>query len=401
MPSADTFYDHIKTLNEGDSSHDDILTWAPGNNEIINGDFTAQEVVNVVRGLNNGKACGVDDIYPEFIKFAPPQLVDVLCNYFNLVLKTGEIPDQWALSIITPIHKKGPTGDPNNFRGISLTSVVCKIFTSLVNNRLSNFLEATGSIGNEQAGFRENFSTSDHIFVLHHLMSMYIKSKRRLYCTFVDYEKAFDTINRYHLWRKLLASGINGRILIAIKNMYDKSKAQVRSRGVLSDCFSSKTGVRQGDNLSPLLFAIFINDFESHVRKSCNGARFAANLIKETLSNEDTDTFLCLFVLLYADDTILFADTESDMQRAIDATSSYCKDYGLRINIGKTKIMVVSRGKVRKVKIFTCDGKIIERVDQFCYLGVIFRYNGSYQVSIKHNVVRARKALFALEKNQL
>lgn len=398
-PSADSFYEHFKALNEEVTYTDNnTLPQTSHSNEFINGDFTAQEVAKVVKGLTNGKACGDDDIYPEFIKCAPPRFLDVLCNLFNLVLKTGVIPDQWALSIITPIFKKGSTSDPNNYRGISLSSILCKVFTSLINHRLSSFLEATGSIGNEQAGFRENFSCNEHIFVLHTLMSIYLRSNRRLYCTFVDYEKAFDTINRYHLWRKLLASGINGRILTAIKNMYDKSKAQVRVRGKLSESFSSKRGVRQGDNLSPLLFAIFINDFESHIRRTCDGARFAANIINETLSNEDTDTFLCLFALLYADDTILLADTERDMQRAIDATGSYCQDYGLRVNIAKTKWMVVSKGKVRKVQTFTFEGKVIDRVDRFCYLGVIFQYNGRYQASIKYNVDRARKALFLLNK---
>ena len=109
------------------------------------------------------------------------------------------------------------------------------------------------------------------------------------------------------------------------------------------------------------------------------------------------EVFLKLYVLLYADDTILLSENRLDMQDAIDATVEYCSKNELRINIEKTKCIIFSKGKVRKTNTFYINGQVIERVDQFCYLGIVFKYNNTFQESIKLNVDKARKALFKLK----
>ena len=84
---------------------------------------------------------------------------------FNLVLITGKIPSSWAIGCITPLYKgKGSVDDPDNFRGITVLSCLGKLFTSVLNSRINTFLENNNLIGNEQAGFRANNSTNDHIF---------------------------------------------------------------------------------------------------------------------------------------------------------------------------------------------------------------------------------------------
>ena len=183
--------------------------------------------------------------------------------------------------------------------------------------------------------------------------------------------------------------------------MYSKAKACVRVGSNVSPTFRCTTGVRQGDNLSPLLFAIFVNDFEEHLRKHCTGLSFAAEQIRLVLSDEDVEVFLKLYTLLYADDTILLAETESDLERSIDTTIDYCSLWDLKINISKTKIMVFSKGKITKIRDYRINGVKLEKVDEFRYLGVIFRYNGSFQSSIRYNVTKANKALFSLYKTMI
>ena len=98
--------------------------------------------------------------------------------------------------MIKPIFKrKGSPDDPDNYRGITLLSCVAKLFTACINARLTNYIESTGQLGEEQAGFREGYSTLDHIFVLHSLVNLYLHRKKRIYCLFVDYRKAFDTVD--------------------------------------------------------------------------------------------------------------------------------------------------------------------------------------------------------------
>ena len=103
-------------------------------------------------------------------------------------ISTGILPDDWAISIIRPIYKnKGDDTDPNNYRGISLLSCFGKLFTSCLNERLSNFVKAHDTVGPEQAGFKTDNSTIDHIFVLKTLADIYLNKRKRLYCCFVDY----------------------------------------------------------------------------------------------------------------------------------------------------------------------------------------------------------------------
>ena len=109
----------------------------------------------------------------------------------------------------------------------------------------------------EHAGFKESCSTIDHIFILQLFVELYQSVHKRVYCAFIDYRKAFDSIHRPFLWQKLLSYNINGKLLIVVKYRYDQAKIE----NLDSDYFPCNIGVRQGDNLSPLLFALFINDF--------------------------------------------------------------------------------------------------------------------------------------------
>ena len=201
--------------------------------------------------------------------------------------------------MIPPIFKnKGDSGDPDNYRGISLISCFGKLFTMAINERLTNYLDVVGSIGDEQAGFRKNYSTLDHIYVLSSLIDLYKNKGKHIYCAFIDYKKAFNLVDRSSLWIKLLRNGINGKILNVIHNMYLNAKSCVKMYSNLSPLFKCGIGVRQGDNLSPLLFALYINDFELFLSSRYNGLKMASSIINESLSDEDVEFFIKIFFSL-------------------------------------------------------------------------------------------------------
>ena len=112
----------------------------------------------------------------------------------------------------------------------------------------------------EQAGFRKNYSTTDHIFNLKCLIDLYLFRGKKLYCAFIDYKKAFDSVNRIYLWQKLLSLNVDGKMFKIIHNMYEQAKSCVKAGNCKSQFFSCNVGVRQGENLSPILFSIFLND---------------------------------------------------------------------------------------------------------------------------------------------
>ena len=114
-----------------------------------------------------------------------------------------------------------------------------KLITSLLNARLNAYLEHYNVLCEEQAGFRKNYSTVDHIFSLKMLIDLYLAKGKKLFCSFIDYRKAFDSINRVALWQKLLSYNIDGKCFKIIHNMYDKAKSCVKANNKLSDFFAS------------------------------------------------------------------------------------------------------------------------------------------------------------------
>ena len=111
-----------------------------------------------------------------------------------------------------------------------------------------------------QAGFRKGISTVDNTFILHNFVNVCLNQNQRLYCSFIDFRKAFDYVNRDCLWHKMILKGIRGKMFNIIHGMYRSVKSQVRVNGVLSEQFDSHSSVHQGESLSPFLFSLFVND---------------------------------------------------------------------------------------------------------------------------------------------
>ena len=124
-------------------------------------------------------------------------MVPVYVSLFNIILKTGLIPDELSTGKIRPIYKnKGPITDPNNYRLITTLSCLSKLFTAVLNERLTDFLEENDMLNENQAGFRKSYSTTDHVFSLYVLIEIMKFEKKKLFCSFVDFSKAFDSVWR-------------------------------------------------------------------------------------------------------------------------------------------------------------------------------------------------------------
>ena len=397
--TIESFTDHFRGLNENNpinltprsDQHTPLSQQVPTDDDLlpINQPITEAEIRNTIKKLKNGKAGGIDQILNEFIKNSPPDMVKLIQSFFNLILETGIVPDSWTIGLIVPIFKnKGDIHDPDNYRGITLLSCMGKLFTMIINTRLHRYLEDQMLLGEEQAGFREGYSTLDHIFSLHCIIDLFLEKKKRLFCAFVDYRKAFDMIDRTSLWQKLLKLNIKGKVLSVIKNAYKGAKSCVKLSTNMSEYFRCDMGVRQGENLSPLLFAIYLNDLEAYFETKCQGIALT--------EDGDENVLLRLFTLLYADDTILLSESAADLQSMVDILHNYCQQWHLTVNIDKTKVVVFSRGKIRNLPLITYGDKTIEVVYSYNYLGVLFNYNGKFGKTIKKQITQAKRAMFAL-----
>ena len=307
-------------------------------------------------------------------------------------MDTGIIPNDWTIGTIKPLYKnKGDINDITNYRGITLLSCIGKLFTSVLNSRLYSYLTNENILGNEQAGFRPQHSTLDHIFALHILSKYYIDNKKRLFCAFVDYSKAFDFIDRTYLWQKLLNSNINGKVLNVIKNMYQNAKSKVLFNNTLSEAFPCQVGVRQGENLSPLLFAIYLNDFNTFLSEKYKGLPKVTDSITQELQ-----IYLKIFCLLYADDTLVLAENQFELQKALNTLHAYCKKWALNVNVDKTKVMIFAPGVVRKFKFFQFGDSKIDVVRDYVYLGTKFYCTGTFKKAQAKQALQARKATYSL-----
>ena len=153
-----------------------------------------------------------------------------------------------------PIFKKGNINDVENDRGITLLSTLGRLFTRIINNRLTFWSYTFNIIGDTQSGFRKSRSTVDNVFMLQSVIDSCLNTKRRLHVAFINFKKAFDDVNRDCLWYKLLKSGIRGPIFNIIKDMYCNTASKVKHSGVFSNNLECNLGVRQGESLSHFLF---------------------------------------------------------------------------------------------------------------------------------------------------
>ena len=208
------------------------------------------------------------------------------------------------------------------------------------------------------------------------------REKKKLYCSFIDFRKAFDLVYRDGIWLKLINYGTSTKMVTMLRAMYASVKSCVRVNGSLSNFFDSYMGVKQGESLSPLLFILFIND------------------MNEALSNGTFDTVtideLQIFLLLFADDTVLFSYSKEGLQALLNQLCNYCNKWGILVNTDKTVAMTFKTGtRIENVDIFY-DGNKLNNVNKFTYLGVTLSANGSFYQAQKTLAQQAMKALFSL-----
>ena len=167
--------------------------------------------------------------------------------------------------VIVILFKDGIKSDLNNYRGITLLSMLGKILVGVLNNRLWEVVERFEFLKENQAGFRKGYRTTDHLFTLTTIINHYVvKNKKPLFICFIDFKKAFYTVDHKLLWDKLNHYGVEGKFLNIIKSMYEKVKSCERSRSGITNFFNHNRGVRQGSLLSLLLFSLDVNGLVNH-----------------------------------------------------------------------------------------------------------------------------------------
>ena len=308
---------------------------------------TVEEVKAATLSLKNGKAPGVDQVRAEAIKAGGDTLLHRLHSLLRTIWRTEQVPR--AKAVIIPIHKKGDNQECKNYRGISLLSIVGKVFMKIIQTRLRKHCEQINR--EEQAGFRPGRGCCDQIFTIRQLMEERIRCGQRTVIVFIDFKSAFDCIHWPVLWETLEAEHVSRKIVALLQSAYNDSSSQVRVRNELSEEFAIKTGVRQGDVVSPLLFNIVINAIMRQVFQNKRGVQYSKNGFV-------TD-------LMFADDSAIFTSTDEEATNTLSDIARIAQGYGLKINSDKTKVLATD-GSQATVHL---EGTQIEQVREFRYLG--------------------------------
>jgi exonuclease III len=367
--SNDDFLTHFKDLFSGvidPGEHEDEHCGNPitADDDILDVNISHEEVITAIHKLKCNKSAGIDGLVGEVFKSAEDIIVPAVTDLFNVIYDSGIYPTAWSKGVVVPIPKKANTDDVNNFRGITLMSVFGKLFSIVLSNRLQKWADNNDKLSPFQFGFQPGKSTVDCIFILHSLIAKLISKGDKLYCAFVDFEKAFDKVHRHLLWHKLLSVGVGCKLVRMLKSLYKSVELCVKFNGETSTLFESLIGLKQGEPLSPILFLFFIND------------------VLDDLKLNDSSVYsvdeLQLLALLFADDTALFAKSPDELQSLLNQLHTYCIKSGISVNTKKTKVVIFEKGKSGHVYKW-CYGDIqLEIVNTFVYLGVLLSNNGRW-----------------------
>ena len=207
-----------------------------------------KEVEKLLKKLNIYKSPGPDSLPPRILKECASVLSSPLCFFFNKSFSTGKLPHLWKLANITPLFKKGSKTDRNNYRQISLTSVVCKIVEKIVKSRVIDFWQNINIFSPNQFAYMEGRSTLSELLSCYNDWAKSCNNRKPTDIAFLDFSKAFDSVPHEHLLFKLERHGIDGSALQWFRNFLIGRMQRVVIRGTCSSWSPVLSGVPQTNN---------------------------------------------------------------------------------------------------------------------------------------------------------
>ena len=397
---AETFTEYYKNLgNKPDNSFfdnqfmeniDDFMSRYDGEirlntntilDDILNAPISIDETKASLKYMKVNKAAGTDGIPSEFYKYTCNILDQPLTALFNNVLDTGSYPSTWCEGLINPLHKRDSPTLPDNYRKITITPAIGKLFDGILNNRLQ-FAKECLSMGDPfQNGFKPKSGAIDNIFLLNGIIDKCKANGRPLYTCFIDFKSAFDLINRSALLFKLLNQGCTGKFLSVIQSMFRNATSRVKWGCQHGEMFENMYGVLQGGVLSPNLFNSFLEDLPAYLNiekgVSIGGIHIA--------------------YLLYADDLVLMSESPTGLQNLIHGLENFCMQWHMVVNLTKTKVLVFNERFVcGDNRYFTFNKNKVPTSNTYNYLGVIFsNANDRFGENYENKHGKALRAIYA------
>jgi hypothetical protein len=312
---------------------------------------------NLISGMKKGKAAGLDELSCEHLMYCHPIVVLILSQLFNLFIELGHVPQGFGASYTVPLPKcDGRTRalSVDDFRGISISPVISKLFELAILDRFSDFFTTS----DHQFGFKKSSGCRDAIYCVRNVVENFISYGSTVNVCTLDLSKAFDRMNHYVVFFKLMDRNFPAPLLALLEMWFSISATCVKWCGDVSYFFRPRAGVRQGGVLSPLLFSLAIDSIVYRIKSANVGCYIST---------------ICCSIFLYADDILLLSPTVTGLQILLSACEKELVDLDMRINAKKSLcIRFGSRYNVPCSELVTLDGSILKWVDKCRYLGVSF-----------------------------
>ena len=311
---ANTFNNYFSSVFTNDDGNNPVIS-SKTSVEMPNIEFTPDTVFLTLLGLKSSLSAGPDGIPNLFLKNCASALATPLSHIFDASFKDQKLPLEWKIALVTPIHKKGPTTSPENYRPISITSSCCRAMERIINKFLMKYLLHHNLIECSQHGFIPARSTTTNILECTLQWTDAIQNKQNLDIIYLDFRKAFDSVSHVKLMYKMSSYGLSDNMKGWLKDFLKLRSQRVNINGFISDEVAVTSGVPQGSVLGPTLFLLYINDLPS------------------TFANSDT---ICK---LFADDVKLYNKSPSQLQYSLNRIVEWSKKWQLQLAPDKCQIL--------------------------------------------------------------
>ena len=336
-----------------------------------------QEIREAVKRLKANKAPGPDGIPPEAFKADISTTVEALHKVFTNIWEKEDIPTEWKTGHLVKLPKKGDLGNCNNWRGITLLVIASKVLTRVILARIKDSIDK--KLRQNQAGFRPERSCTDQTATLRIIVEQSVEWNSPLYLCFIDFMKAFDSLDREVMWELLKHYGVPQKLINIIMALYDSCQCCVIHRGKLSPAFSVNTGVKQGCLLSPIIFTLAVDWIMKQSTRGRNGIQWTP-----TTQLHDLD---------FADDIVLLTQSFAHLQEKTAKVEEEAAKQGLKINVGKTKTLRLGHKHATPIKI---GDEVAEDVSTFTYLGSVIAQSGGAEEDVEARIRKAQTAFSML-----
>ena len=333
-----------------------------------------EEIELALQGMKKGKAVGEDGTTCEMMTTTGDFFIEKMTGLTNMIYNTGYVPLDMRDNIFVTIPKQPGTTECGKHRTISIMSQMGKIPLRVLNARIKGNIQE--NVESVQYGFRKGKGTRNAMFILRMIIERAVEMQRNVYLCFVDFQKAFDTVEHEQLMALLQRIGIDGKDLRLIVNLYWDQRAAVRVDKRKSGWVEITKGVRQGCVLSPDLFSLYGQTVMEDIQ-DIEGIKVGGINVNN---------------LRYADDTVLVADSEENLQMMVNTLNEACTLKKLKINTKKTEVMGIMKGEQKLMVNIQLENRRIKQVENFTYLGSVIADDGKSETEIKKRIGVAKMA---------